>query len=76
MGHAVNLHPVAVMLAILSGGEVLGIPGALLAVPVLASLSVIIDEVQRDRLARHGERGAAGDDCAARATHTEVSVER
>jgi predicted PurR-regulated permease PerM len=62
MSRAVNLHPVAVMLAILSGGELLGIPGALLAVPVLASLSVIIDEVQRERLARHGERGATGDD--------------
>jgi predicted PurR-regulated permease PerM len=56
MSHAVNLHPVAVMVAILSGGELLGIPGALLAVPVLASLSVVIDEVQRERLARRGER--------------------
>jgi putative heme transporter len=46
MSHAVNLHPVAVMIAILSGGELLGIPGALLAAPVLASLSVVIDEVQ------------------------------
>jgi predicted PurR-regulated permease PerM len=53
LGHAVKLHPVAVMLAILSGGELLGIPGALLAVPVLASLSVILDEVQRERLARY-----------------------
>jgi predicted PurR-regulated permease PerM len=51
MSDAVDLHPVAVMLAILAGGELLGIPGALLAVPVLASLSVIIDEVQRERLA-------------------------
>jgi predicted PurR-regulated permease PerM len=66
MSHAVNLHPVAVMLAILSGGELLGIPGALLAVPVLASLSVIIDEIQRERLARHAQvNAAAGDDCAA-----------
>jgi predicted PurR-regulated permease PerM len=43
------------MLAILSGGELLGIPGALLAVPVLASVSVVVDEIQRQRLARHGE---------------------
>jgi predicted PurR-regulated permease PerM len=50
MARAVNLHPVAVMLAILSGGELLGIPGALLAVPFVASLSVIVDEVQRERL--------------------------
>jgi predicted PurR-regulated permease PerM len=52
MGHAVDLHPVAVMLAILAGNELLGIPGALLAVPVVASLSVILDEIQRERLAR------------------------
>ena len=53
MSQAVDLHPVAVMLAILSGGELLGVPGALLAVPVLASVSVIVDEIQRQRLARH-----------------------
>ena len=53
MSQAVELHPVAVMLAILAGGELLGIPGALLAVPIVASLSVIVQEVQRERLARH-----------------------
>jgi predicted PurR-regulated permease PerM len=52
MGHAVDLHPVVVMLAILAGGELLGIPGALLAVPVAAALSVIVDEFQRERIAR------------------------
>jgi predicted PurR-regulated permease PerM len=52
MSQAVNLHPVAVMVAILAGNELLGISGALLAVPVVASLSVVIDEVQRERLAR------------------------
>ena len=50
MSRAVDLHPVVVMMAILSGNELLGIPGALLAVPVTASLSVIVDEVQRERL--------------------------
>jgi len=53
MSRAVDLHPVAVMLAILSGGELLGIPGALMAVPLVASLSVIVDEIQRERLERH-----------------------
>jgi predicted PurR-regulated permease PerM len=47
MSRAVELHPVAVMLAILAGGELLGIPGALLAVPAVASISVIVDEIQR-----------------------------
>jgi predicted PurR-regulated permease PerM len=50
MSRAVDLHPVAVMLAILAGGELLGIPGALMAVPFVASLSVIVDEIQRERL--------------------------
>jgi predicted PurR-regulated permease PerM len=65
MSHAVNLHPVAVMLAILSGGELLGISGALLAVPVLASLSVVIDEIQRDRVARHARVDAPDGGAAA-----------
>ena len=52
MSHAVDLHPVVVMLAILAGGELLGIPGALLAVPVVASVAVIVDEFQRERAAR------------------------
>jgi putative permease len=55
MGRAVELHPVTVMVAILSGGELLGIPGALLAVPTVASLSVIVDELQRER---HDRRAA------------------
>jgi predicted PurR-regulated permease PerM len=49
MSRAVDLHPVAVMLAILAGGELLGIPGALLAVPVVAALSVIVEEIQMER---------------------------
>ncbi len=58
MARAVDLHPVAVMLAILAGGELLGIPGALLAVPFVASLSVVVDEIQRERLERHLDRAA------------------
>jgi predicted PurR-regulated permease PerM len=53
MSRAVELHPVVVMLAILSGGELLGVTGALLAVPLVASLSVVVDEIQRERLERH-----------------------
>lgn len=53
MARAVELHAVVVMLAILAGGELLGISGALLAVPLVASLSVVVDEIQRERLERH-----------------------
>jgi predicted PurR-regulated permease PerM len=53
MSQAVDLHPIAVMLAILAGGQLLGIPGALIAVPVVASLSVIVVEIQRERSAKY-----------------------
>jgi len=36
MGHAVNLHPLAVLIAVMIGGTVLGIVGALFAVPAMA----------------------------------------
>ncbi|MBX5487040.1 hypothetical protein MHAS_04008 [Mycolicibacterium hassiacum DSM 44199] len=39
MGRAVSIHPLAVVLAIASGGVLAGIIGALLAVPVLAFLN-------------------------------------
>ena len=39
MGRAVSIHPLAIVLAIASGAVLAGIPGALLAVPVLALLN-------------------------------------
>jgi predicted PurR-regulated permease PerM len=49
MERAVELHPLAVVLALLVGGELLGIAGALVAVPVAAAMSVVLDEVRRER---------------------------
>ena len=42
MGRAVSIHPLAIVLAIATGGVVAGIVGALLAVPVLAFLNSAI----------------------------------
>ena len=53
MERAVSLHPLAVMLALLAGSELLGVTGAILSVPVTAALAVIIDEVRREREARY-----------------------
>ncbi len=39
MGRAVSIHPLAIVLAIAGGAVLAGIPGALLAVPVLAFLN-------------------------------------
>lgn len=50
MSRAVELHPLAVILALLAGSELLGITGAILAVPVTAAVSVVVDEVRRERI--------------------------
>ncbi len=47
MERAVRLHPLAVVLSLLIGGQVLGIAGALVAVPVAAALAVALDELRR-----------------------------
>jgi predicted PurR-regulated permease PerM len=44
IGEAVKLHPLAVIIALLVGGELMGVPGALIAVPVAAAISVLLDE--------------------------------
>jgi predicted PurR-regulated permease PerM len=46
MQKAVGLSPIIVLLAVLIGAKLYGIPGALLAVPLAASISVIIHEWQ------------------------------
>ncbi len=45
--NAVQVHPVIAIIAILVGAELLGILGALLAIPVAASIGVLVDEAAR-----------------------------
>ena len=47
IGNAVKVHPVAVVLAVATGGFIAGIPGALFAVPLVAVLNVMIGYVAR-----------------------------
>ncbi|WP_432457809.1 AI-2E family transporter [Cellulomonas iranensis] len=42
MGHAVSLHPVAVLLVVTSGSLVAGIVGALFAVPIAAVVNTVV----------------------------------
>lgn len=42
MGHAVSLHPVAVLLSVAAGSFVAGIVGALFAVPIVAVLNTVL----------------------------------
>jgi predicted PurR-regulated permease PerM len=43
LGQAVNLHPVVVIFAFLSGGVLFGLLGVLLAIPTAATLKVFLD---------------------------------
>ncbi|MCL5958899.1 MAG: AI-2E family transporter [Chloroflexi bacterium] len=45
MKREVGLHPLVVILALLIGGMILGLPGAILAIPVSASLQVLFERV-------------------------------
>ncbi len=42
MGHAVSLHPVAVLLVVTAGSMAAGIVGALFAVPIAAVLNTVV----------------------------------
>jgi putative heme transporter len=42
VGSAVNIHPLAIVLAVATGGFIGGIPGALFAVPIVATLNVVV----------------------------------
>jgi len=50
MGHTVKLNPLVVLVAVLVGYELLGIAGALFAIPMAAALAVIVDELHHERL--------------------------
>ncbi|MHC5797267.1 AI-2E family transporter [Lacisediminihabitans sp. FW035] len=49
MGTAVKVHPLAVVFAVAAGGFLAGIPGALFAVPVIATLNVMVNYVASGR---------------------------
>jgi predicted PurR-regulated permease PerM len=52
MERRVGVSPVAVMIALLIGGALSGLPGAILAIPTAAILSVVIEEIANSRVAQ------------------------
>lgn len=60
VGHAVGLHPVAAILALLVGAKLFGVLGALLATPVVAAAWVVIASIYRSA------RGETADQMLAR----------
>jgi len=53
MRHAVDVPPIVTVVAVLVGGSLLGIVGALVAIPIAAALKLITVEVLIPRLDRH-----------------------
>jgi len=45
VGRAVHLHPLVPMFAVLTGGAIAGVLGAILAVPVAAAVRVTLDHL-------------------------------
>lgn len=66
-GRTVNLSPLAVLIAVLIGGTVAGVLGALGAIPIAGAIQVIVVDWHEHRQARRRERAAAGDEDAAAA---------
>ena len=52
MGHGVELHPLLVLFGVLAGGELAGIAGSFLSVPILALARILYIRLRRQRLAR------------------------
>jgi predicted PurR-regulated permease PerM len=52
MRHAVNVPPIATVVAVLIGGALMGIIGALMAIPTAAALKLITQEILMPRLDR------------------------
>jgi predicted PurR-regulated permease PerM len=58
MKGAVGLSPLTVILAILAGSEFRGIAGALLAVPIAGAISVVLQDIMREKREREQNHAA------------------
>ena len=59
VGKSLHLHPVAVILGVVFGGEILGAAGMFLAVPFIVIVKIVITDIYRDRQEMKGEEGLA-----------------
>ena len=49
VGKSLHIHPVAVILGVVFGGEILGAAGMFLAVPFIVIVKIVITDIYRDR---------------------------
>jgi predicted PurR-regulated permease PerM len=75
--NAVRVHPAVAIIAILVGGQLAGILGALLAIPTAATIGVLIDETQRWRreTAEQAESPSGGAPPSGTATQPEPAAD-
>jgi predicted PurR-regulated permease PerM len=59
VGRAVHLHPLVTIFAVLLGGSIAGVLGAVMAVPMAAAIRVTLDYVFPDSRAAEGDRSAS-----------------
>ena len=50
IGKSLNLHPIAIILGIVLGGELLGAAGMFLAVPFIVICKLVIEDIYKDRV--------------------------
>ena len=50
IGKNLHLHPIAIILGIVFGGEVLGAAGMFLAVPVIAVIKIVVEDINTNRI--------------------------
>jgi len=50
MGKAVEINSLVILVALLVGNELLGLLGALFAIPAAAAIAVVVDELRQQRL--------------------------
>jgi predicted PurR-regulated permease PerM len=53
MGQGIQLHPLLVLFGVFAGGELAGIPGTFLSVPVLALMRVLYVRFRKKRINLH-----------------------
>ena len=58
VGKSLHLHPVAVILGVVFGGEILGAAGMFLAVPFIVIVKIVITDIYRDRQEMKGTEQA------------------
>ena len=62
MGRGVELHPLLVLFGVFAGGEVAGVAGSFLSVPILALGRILYLHIRRSRLATAMQRPSAVDE--------------